>query len=479
MITKTSLTGKLIIGFITLFFFTVALAYWSMYLPNIRILRNQAENSIETVSIQVVDQVEQVLMQMETVSNIIQGNSIYRELLILDNIDYLAQLRNYWVLIQNLRFVNSLFYTFDFSIYLRYESLLVYEKDYFYSIKDIEDAVWLDEVIKKNGGIVWVLENGEIPVISAVRLMDRNILMISVAQSEFMNILDAVANNINSNIYIMDQNKVLLHAGDDLLYNDTQLKFTRTIQTNDWQIVTVAPIDYFESEVRNAQLFFFISMLLLFIFFLLVILTLVRGAIATEKRKKQLELQALQARIKPHFIYNSLDAINWLALDSNNEQVSNALINLATLLRKNFTLGDDIVTIKDEIEHVTLYVEAMKYRADCVINLCCDIDESMQNSKAIKFTFQPLIENAILHGFIKAGRTTGTIKITGWLENGYNIVTIQDDGAGFDSTKQEQDTGSFGLNSVKERLKLYSDESSIMTVESVEGQGTTVLLKWK
>jgi len=482
MMTRISLSGKLIIGFVALFLFTVALAYWSMYLPNIRILRNQAENSIETVSTQVVNQVEQILLQMETVSNIIQNNRIYRDLLILDNIDYLAQIRNYWVLSQNIRYVNSIFDSFSINIYLRNESLLSHEREYFFHINernDFDNAAWLDEVIRKTGSIVWVAETGEIPVISAIRMMDRNILIISVAQSKIMNILDTVADNINSSIYIMDRDDVLLYAGEEIGNNNNHLQFARTIAVNGWQIITTAPVEYLENEVRNAQLLFFVSILLLFIFFLLVILALVHGAITTEKRKKELELQALQARIKPHFIYNSLDAINWLALDSNNEQISNALINLATLLRKNFTLGDDIITIKDEIEHVSLYVEAMKYRSDCIIKLHWDIDESMQNNKAIKFTFQPIVENAILHGFIKAGRTSGTIDITGHYDDGYNIVTIQDDGAGFDKSKQEGEINGFGLKSVRERLSLYSDESSIMTIDSIEGQGTTISLKWK
>jgi len=479
MISKLSLTGKLIIGFITLFLFTVAFAYWSMYLPNTRIIRQQAENSIETVSIQVVERVEQLFMQMETVSNIIHGNRLYRELLILDNINYIPQLRNYWILIQHMRNINSYFDNLDLRVYLNSEYLLAHEKEYFHDINDINTAVWLDDVIMRNGGIVWIAESGEQPVISAVRMMEQNILMVSVAQSEVMNILEIVANNIDTSIYLMDQDNVLLYAGKDIAHYDEQYKFTSTIQVNNWQIVSSAPISFFENELRNTQFLFFLSIFLLFICFLLIILALVHGAITTERRKKQLELQALQAQIKPHFIYNSLDAINWLALDSNNEQVSNALVNLATLLRRNFTLGDDIVTIEDEIEHVTLYVEAMKYRSDCMIELQCEIDETMQGNKAIKFTFQPLIENAILHGFIKAGRTEGIIKISGKLDGGYNLITIQDNGVGFDSSKQSEETSGFGLKSVRERLRLHSDENSIMKVESIEGQGTTIILKWK
>jgi len=166
-----------------------------------------------------------------------------------------------------------------------------------------------------------------------------------------------------------------------------------------------------------------------------------------------------------------------MALDNGNEQISNALIDLAALLRENFTLGDDVVTIKSEMEHAALYVKVMKHRSDCIINLIFDVEESMENNRAIKFTFQPIIENAIIHGFMKEGRTSGNITIKGCMEDKWNVVSINDDGAGFAIDRQ---TGNgFGLKSVEERLKLYSGENSMMEVESVVGKGTSVKLRWK
>lgn len=450
-------------------------------MPNIRTLREQAESAIETVSIQVADQVDQILRQMETVSNIIQINRTYRSLLDFENIDYIAQIRNYWILSQSLQNINSYFYNLDLRIHLYNESLLTHERIHFHGIGDIIDAQWLDEVILRNGGIVWVTDYDDVPIISAVRMMDSNILSISIPQSEIMHILSLVASNIHVSISIEDTGDVLLFAGESMEESSDKISFIHPLTVNNWQIVIATPTANFEREIRNTQLLFSGGILLLFLFFLFVTLTLIRDAVETEKRKKQLEFQALQAQIKPHFVYNALDAISWLALDSDNRKISDALVNLATLLRKNFTLGDDIVTIKDEMEHAGLYVEAIKYRTDCVINLHLNIDENMLSNRAVKFTFQPIIENSIHHGFLKEKHSSGLIEVEGRFIDGYNIISIKDDGAGFDcnETSKNEDANHFGLNSVIERLKLHFGEDSSMTFDSKIGHGTCVSLKWK
>ena len=532
---RPSLTSKLLIGFVLLFFFTVALAYWVLFLPNIRVLQEQAENSVEAVSVQVAVQIDRVLQQMVTVSNIIHVNRNYRRLLVLDDMDYIAQIRNYWILSEELRVINSYFYNLSLDIYLYDESILTHEQVFFRGIWEIDDVSWLDDVVLNKGGIIWTTvpgSNPDVPTISAIRLMDNNILKVSVPQSEVMQIFELAVKYIPISLFITDQhNQVLFAFADEFMPDDSASNrfIYNPLAANGWQLVTVAPMDYFDAEIRHAQLLFFTVILVLLMLFLAVtfiisrsirhrvrnidqvlsqvesqnfeekilihqqdelsqietrinvfierIQALMQDLIATESMKKQLELQALQAQIKPHFIYNALDAVSWMALDIGNEPISDALINLATLLRKNFTLDEDMVTIKDEMEHATLYVEAMKYRSDCVIELLFDIEESMQHNRAIKFTFQPIIENAILHGFMKEGRPSGTIVIKGRMQGGSNVIHIHDDGVGF--AQPDKNTKGFGLKSVSERLKLYSGEDSSMTIKSTVGVGTDVQLIWK
>jgi len=393
----------------------------------------------------------------------------------LQELDYLEQIRNFWMLSHELHFINSYFYNLNLELYLSDESLLIYERFFFHSMREIEDMPWLETVVSRRGDVLWIYEPDY--SIRAIRTMDNNILIVSVPKNEIMHILDFASTYMPINIYIVDQDeRVLFASGDEFILSEEDSDFfiRNPMTANGWKIITTASMDYFDAEIRQAQTLFFAAILLLMVLFLVVIYIIMRDIIARESEKKQHELQALQARIKPHFIYNALDAINWMALDNGNEQISDALVNLATLLRKNFTLGDDIVTIRDEMEHAALYVEAMKYRSDCAITLNFDVEEVMLDKQAIKFTFQPIIENAILHGFMKESRSSGSILIKGRIEEGRNVILIQDNGAGF---IQQEDSG-FGLKSVAERLRLYSGEESKMTIESTVGSGTSVQLKW-
>ena len=201
------------------------------------------------------------------------------------------------------------------------------------------------------------------------------------------------------------------------------------------------------------------------------------------KEVKNAELKALQSQINPHFLYNTLDMINWMAHKNMNKEISIAVKNLAKFYKLSLNKGKDIVTIKDEVEHSKLYVNLQNMRYDNRITLITKLDESLMNCSIPKITFQPIIENSINHGILGRGMENGSILISGYISQGNLIIQISDDGIGIekevlplilkDNNLQTKGSG-YGLKNINQRIKLLYGESYGLSFTSNYGFGTTV-----
>lgn len=203
-----------------------------------------------------------------------------------------------------------------------------------------------------------------------------------------------------------------------------------------------------------------------------------------ELKWAQAELKALQSQINPHFLYNTLDSINWMAIKHNCSDIESLISSLSNFYKLSLRKGQDIVKIDDEIQHVQTYVEIQNYRFDNSIKLVLNINDIL-SYQIPKITLQPLVENSIMHGIQMKPDRSGTITISGKLEAGLILLCIEDNGVGMMedalmSMFQQQskdDWRGFGVHNINERLKLYFGAEYGLSYTSVAGIGTKVEIR--
>lgn len=204
-----------------------------------------------------------------------------------------------------------------------------------------------------------------------------------------------------------------------------------------------------------------------------------------EKNKRKAEINTLQAQIKPHFLYNTLDTIQWMAQEHDAEDIVEMVGNLTNLLRIGLNNGDEIIKLKKEIEYVESYLVIQKTRYEDKLNYEINVDDTILDHNVIKLILQPLVENAIYHG-IKEKRGKGKITITGGIEDNKIHIKITDNGIGIKEDKLKEINKllreghssnskiGYGIFNVNERIKLNYGEEFILSYSSVYGQGTSV-----
>ena len=201
-------------------------------------------------------------------------------------------------------------------------------------------------------------------------------------------------------------------------------------------------------------------------------------------RKSQYDM--LQTQINPHFLYNTLETINWMAYNMSNSEnpVSKSLINLASFFRNTLTSGY-FVSIENEIKYTKEYVNILALRYGDLFDIEWDIDESILSYTIIKICLQPIIENAVYHG-IKQKNDKGLIKIKGLCDDNNIILIVSDDGIGIEKdaldelnktlseTSFTNEKSHIGLSNVNQRIKIIFGDSYGIHVESTVGVGTDV-----
>ena len=206
---------------------------------------------------------------------------------------------------------------------------------------------------------------------------------------------------------------------------------------------------------------------------------------------RRAELELLQSQINPHFLYNTLDTIVWLAEAGDQARVVSMVGSLSKFFRTSLGQGKDQVTIKDELDHVRSYLEIQQVRYQDILEYSIDVPKELYDSPVPKITLQPLVENALYHG-IKNKRGKGRISITGKEENKCIYIYIEDNGMGMTEKRlekvsekmndpgvfgSEEDKGDvFGLSNVNERIKLKFGSRYGIHIDSVYGEGTTVTI---
>lgn len=199
------------------------------------------------------------------------------------------------------------------------------------------------------------------------------------------------------------------------------------------------------------------------------------------------EFNSLQAQINPHFLYNTMDMINWLAQQGRTDEIRDAIQNLSRFYKLTLSRKKGISTIEDEEEHVSIYIRLQNMRFHDSIDFVSDIPDELMKYQIPKLTLQPVIENAILHGILEKEDKSGTIVLTGWKEEGDIVLLISDDGVGISPEKLpsilsgQGKSASGGTNiavyNTHRRLQILYGETYGLTYSSEHGKGTEVQIR--
>lgn len=219
---------------------------------------------------------------------------------------------------------------------------------------------------------------------------------------------------------------------------------------------------------------------------------LISVVVRKQTAEKNAEIRALQSQINSHFIYNILEAIRMMAEIKNEEEISNAVTCLGRLLRYSMSWNRQYVSLRDEVNYVKDYITLMNIRYDTVIDLVINIEEELLKQEVLKMLFQPIVENAVIHG-IRNKDGNGVLSLTAYIEDEALLIEITDSGAGIGTDKLEElkagimvdrvDNNMFhkrtgiGLRNVNERIKLFYGSEFGLEIESAQNIYTKVGLR--
>ena len=200
------------------------------------------------------------------------------------------------------------------------------------------------------------------------------------------------------------------------------------------------------------------------------------------------EFNSLQAQINPHFLYNTMDMINWMALQGQTDEISHAVQSLSRFYKLTLSRKKGISTIARELEHVTIYVQLQNMRYHDSIELITDIPDELSEYQIPKLTLQPVVENSILHGILEKESKSGTIVITGWMENEDIVLLISDDGVGISpeiqstilsgNGKSQSGGTNIAVYNTHRRLQILYGNNYGLTYSSKPGEGTDVEIRF-
>lgn len=217
--------------------------------------------------------------------------------------------------------------------------------------------------------------------------------------------------------------------------------------------------------------------------------TLIEENYVITLKEKESELIALQAQINPHFLYNTLDSFYWKANEDGNEELAENIIALSQLFRLVLNQGKSEITVENEVELVSRYLQIQRMRFANRLEYSIEIDDEVKKEKIPKLIVQPFVENAVVHGFENVS-TSCQIKVTGKIEGNMIHFEIKDTGIGMSQSQidaiwqsdreskdySRQRIGRYAIKNIKERLELKYQENFTLQIESSVGKGTRVIL---
>lgn len=361
--------------------------------------------------------------------------------------DYIVADRDGWVkLTSNDKFVgrnigNKDFFQWVLGQRTENRTFMVDGERYLVTAADIHTLNWVMIVIVP---VRILTEKGD-AIIRSVYLIGLAAILVAAALSFFM--------SHNTTRQLAELTEVMKQFGDG------QLKISVPVKSNDEVGMLSQAFNNMAGQIRQ----------------------LVDQVYREQRDKRKFEFSALQAQIHPHFLYNSLNSVSSLIQMNRPKQAFSMIHAIGTFYRTALSNGNTVIPIADEITNIKSYIEiqTIRYREKIQYDIC--LDEAIMQEQIVKFTLQPLVENAIYHG-VKLIDSTGLIRIYDRMEENRIVICVQDNGAGMDvkilegllSDNAFFEKTSFGLNNIHQRLKLYFGPQYGLEIKSEHGNGTTV-----
>lgn len=312
------------------------------------------------------------------------------------------------------------------------------------------------------------VENTEWQMVSLIRLNEYDkqyypLILTAVAALAVMVLMIVIVSYILSNYYVGKLKKLSLEM-QHLQDGDLNVQIPSDQQGDEIEEV-YSNFNFMVGEVRR----------------------LVQEHYQLGKDARVAEIRALQAQINPHFLYNTLDLINWIAMDYGANDIEKIAWNLARFYRLSLNHGKDLISIAEEVEHVQVYVNIEKFHYDDAIHLETDIPEALKNLACMNIILQPFVENAIVHGIGENPEIQRcSIVIRAEMIEEDILFSVTDDGPGM-TARQMQDAvsvdmdqirGGYGIKNINFKLKLCFGEKYGVCYESVLGEGTTAFIRF-
>lgn len=192
------------------------------------------------------------------------------------------------------------------------------------------------------------------------------------------------------------------------------------------------------------------------------------------------QMKSLQAQIKPHFLYNTLDIIKWMILDQRNDEAALMVNTLSKYLRQSINKGPGIIPLREELELSKTYISIMQTRFENRFTVNFEIEDAAELYQIPKLSLQPLLENALLHGILYCEKPEKELTVRSWVADDSVYIEVEDNGNGMNAeTLQSLEAGTtgYGLGNVRKRLSLFSKGDGEFNISSREGFGTCITIR--
>lgn len=214
--------------------------------------------------------------------------------------------------------------------------------------------------------------------------------------------------------------------------------------------------------------------------------TLMKEIVVQHERKREAELQGLQAQMNPHFLYNTLNSIRWMVTTRQPDVTNRMIISLVRLLRQHFHAASELVTFAEELNFLSDYILIQKVRYGDKFDVLYEVSDEVLSCYTLRLLMQPILENAIFHG-IEPKDGSGLIKVKVWADGDKVIVEISDNGVGIDGREQpfplsgerpsyREASNGIGLANIRQRIKLHFGEAYDIQLDSAKNKGTRVTI---